>query len=1082
MKNQLKAHCFTIFTALLLALVPVMGISQAAQAQDAAAVYYVTPGGSGDCSSWENPCDLPTALAAASGGSEIWTAAGVYWPGADPASSDPRSATFQLKDGVAIYGGFTGTETGREERDPAANLTVLSGDIDGNDSQTPVVTDLSTITGNATNSYHVVTGADGALLDGVTITAGNANGSEDQRFGGGMYNLSSSPTVNDVIFSGNTAAMHGGGMENISGSSPALTNVTFSGNSAVGGGGGGMYNLHSSPTLTDVTFSGNSAASGGGMGSSSGYDSSYSATLVNVTFIGNSASENGGGMVNFFGSSPALTNVTFIGNSAASGGGMANLYITSPTLTNVTFIGNTAASGGGIYNRDRNQVMIRNTILWGNTGDEVVDGRPDYPSTAAITSSIVLGGCPEGADCTNVISADPLPGAPGDYGGFTQTIPLLPGSSAIDAGDDSQCPAADQRGVARVGVCDIGAFEYNYAGVYYTVPGGSGTRDGQSWANASDLRNALKTARSGDEIWAAAGVYKPTTDPTDRLATFQLNDGVAVYGGFAGTETGREERDPAANLTVLSGDIDGNDSQTPVVTDLGTITCNDTNSYHVVTGADGALLDGVTITAGNANGPTDPIFFGGGMYNHFSSPVLNDVTFSGNSAAAGGGMSNDYSSPTLTDVTFNGNSASANGGGMRNWFNSNPKLTGVTFTGNTAAGNGGGMHNGSGSSPALVNVTFSGNTAAADGGGMYNYNGSRPTLANVTFSGNSASGSGGGLVNEGYSSPPLTNVTFSGNSAASVGGMVNRYHSSPVIINTILWGDTGGEVVNLDSSTPAITSSVVQGGCPLTGAACTNVISADPLLGAPGNYGGLTRTIPLLLGSSAIDAGDDATCPAADQRGVARPQGAHCDIGAFEKELAVVALSDLVYNYNGSPKSATVTTEPAGLAVVVTYNGSPDLPVNAGDYRVLATINDMKYMGLAEGTLTILPAADLGITKADSKDPIKPGAGLVYTLVVSNNGSYAAQSVSVVDTLDRDTIYVSTSAPKGWSCSFATGKVTCTNASLAVGSTAAIKITVTVSKTVKTGKELVNNAAVSSATYDPDSTNNLVVQKTLVLK
>ena len=75
-----------------------------------------------------------------------------------------------------------------------------------------------------------------------------------------------------------------------------------------------------------------------------------------------------------------------------------------------------------------------------------------------------------------------------------------------------------------------------------------------------------------------------------------------------------------------------------------------------------------------------------------------------------------------------------------------------------------------------------------------------------------------------------------------------------------------------------MSDSVVQGGY----AGGTNIITTDPKLGTLGNYGGSTQTIPLLAGSSAIDAGNDATCPATDQRGVGRPQGAHCDIGAYE--------------------------------------------------------------------------------------------------------------------------------------------------------------------------------------------------------
>jgi hypothetical protein len=345
------------------------------------------------------------------------------------------------------------------------------------------------------------------------------------------------------------------------------------------------------------------------------------------------------------------------------------------------------------------------------------------------------------------------------------------------------------------------------AWIWYTKPGGTG--DCSSWANACTLQTALTDAVSGDEIWAAAGTYKPTTG-ADRTATFQLKDGVALYGGFAGkvTETHRTDRNPATNLTTLSGDI-------------GTAGVNSDNSVHVVKGATGATLDGFTITAGNNANGTFPNDRGGGMYNSYSSPTLTNVTFSGNSAIYGGGMYNGYSSPTLTNVTFSGNSAQQ----------------------------GGGMYNGY-SSPVLINVTFSGNSATNGGGGLYND----------------------------HSSPTLTNVTFSGNLATNGGGgMYNGYSSSPQIRNTILWGNTapsGAQIYN-DSSTPVVSYSVVQDGY----AGGTNII-ADPKLGTLGNYGGFTQTIPLLAGSSAINA-TSSNCPTTDQRGESRSTPT-CDIGAFE--------------------------------------------------------------------------------------------------------------------------------------------------------------------------------------------------------
>ena len=424
------------------------------------------------------------------------------------------------------------------------------------------------------------------------------------------------------------------------------------------------------------------------------------------------------------------------------------------------------------------------------------------------------------------------------------------------------------------------------AGIRYAIPGGTG--DCSSWANACTLQTALTGAASGNEIWVAAGTHKPTAG-ADRTATFQLMNSVALYGGFAGTETSRIERNPALNVTILSGDIDNNDSQTPIITDLTTVTGNTTNSYHVVTGATGATLDGFTITAGNANDASDPYDRGGGMSNIFSSPTLKNVTFSGNSAqdGGGGGMSNLSSSPTLTNITFSGNATSMFSGGMDNSVSSSPMLTNVTFSGNSAQ-YGGGMSNFSSSSPTLTNVTFSGNTASSIGGGMFNYN------------------------------------------------------SSLQIRNTIFWGNTAGSAgaqIYNDGSTPVVSDSVVEGGCP-SGSTCTNIITANPLLGALGNYGGSTQTIPLLAGSSAIDTGDNATCATTDQRGYVRPVdgdgngSAICDIGAYEAGSAPPLPATYVYlplvQNSGSQITPTPTPTPNQTTTppVTPTTPAPPVPQN----------------------------------------------------------------------------------------------------------------------------------------------------------
>ena len=490
---------------------------------------------------------------------------------------------------------------------------------------------------------------------------------------------------------------------------------------------------------------------------------------------------------------------------------------------------------------------------------------------------------------------------------------------------------------ALVAALILGISPARAAGVRYAKPEASGSGDCLSWENACILQTAIAGAVSGEEIWVMEGLHFPTASAAERTAAFQLKSGVAVYGGFGGTETARDQRDPSARLTVLSGDIDHNDSQTPVITDIAAVTGNATNSYRVVNGSTGAVLDGFTITAGNANGGhpqnqgagmnnagSSPVlanlvfigntaYTGGGMNNESDSrPELTHVSFVGNYARGGGGMFNEYSSPALTDVSFIGNSTPEDGdaGGMYNYQSaptllrvlfqansadygggmlnrqSSPVLTDVVFHDNYAVYQGGGMENINGSSPALTNVTFSSNRTAAEGrgGGLRNYDGSHPVLTDVTFYGNSST-YGGGMESDTDTGTTLIHVTFAGNSA-SFGGAVFTYSGTNEIRNSLFWGNTaggGGSQIYDNQMSSVIRDSVVQGGCP-SGSTCTNVIADDPALGVPGDHGGFTRTIPILDGSSALDAADDSVCPAEDQRGVSRPQGSHCDIGAYEQE------------------------------------------------------------------------------------------------------------------------------------------------------------------------------------------------------
>jgi hypothetical protein len=343
-----------------------------------------------------------------------------------------------------------------------------------------------------------------------------------------------------------------------------------------------------------------------------------------------------------------------------------------------------------------------------------------------------------------------------------------------------------------------------------------------------------------DTPYNDAGGAQPILDlgylGPDRRAAFELKSGVALYGGFEGTESSRDDRDPQENPTVLSGDIDDDDITDPDGVVADTANLRGYNSLHVVSSravTETALLDGFIITAGNADDANRwSGGSGGGMCNLYSSnPTLTNVTFSGNAAIEGGGMFNHYlGNPTLTNVTFIGNDA-RDGAGMFNNFISSPRLTNVTFDGNHAGESGGGMYNDDDSNPTLARVTFIDNDAVSNGGGMYNSS-SSPSLVNVTFDGNRAKGgSGGGMYNH-ESSPTLTNVTFNDSYAAeNGGGMHNVSSSGTTLINVIFSSNDakdGGGMRN-DMSSPTLTNVLFTGNSASQGGGLFNELS-DPTL------------------------------------------------------------------------------------------------------------------------------------------------------------------------------------------------------------------------------------------------------------
>ena len=448
--------------------------------------------------------------------------------------------------------------------------------------------------------------------------------------------------------------------------------------------------------------------------------------------------------------------------------------------------------------------------------------------------------------------------------------------------------------------------------------------DGKTWATAfSDLQSAL-TESSCIEVWVAKGVYKPTATG-DRTASFNIRPATRVYGGFIGNERELPERNIEANTTILSGDIDGNDANA-ASTEIDAVSADirGFNSYHVVQmdGTSGiaititTILDGFTITGGYAERTSGGgLYCNGGTDGGRCSPTLSNMVFSGNYADyLGGAVINDGSvlgdsSGRFIHVVFSGNSANRGGGAVANYGfyggQSSPTFDSCLFSNNTVTsgtGGGGAMFNeayrGGVVNPLTIQSLFL-NNSAYFGGAIGNIAGQSSTInpvsENTTFVNNVGYAYGGAIYTTGeragVANVTLNNATFSGNQGRGPAMSLDDYEGSATITstisNTIAW-DTSPDGVEFEinsTSVPEINTSIVTNGCP-SGATCSDITSANPLLSQLADHGGATLTMLPLPGSPAIDNGDDSPsiCPDVDQRNVDRPQGTHCDIGAVERQ------------------------------------------------------------------------------------------------------------------------------------------------------------------------------------------------------
>jgi len=434
--NQGRKQFWLLALVIFLGCAQVLPITGALAAGGGGQIYHVKMNGGDDGKSglsWSDAfATLQKALESAVSGDQIWIAKGTYYPTKEIDPADSRTKTFQMKKGVAIYGGFPADAAdGFTERDWVKNETILSGD-------------LGTQQDTSDNAYHVfyhyqLNLDETALLDGVTITGGNANGSGNHQFGGGMYNRVShpklhnvtisdniattgggmvndyanpvlesvtirnnrstdsaggidnnysSPILTDVMILDNTAAEYAGGIQN-SGGEPKLTNVEISGNKAIDFDGGGIYNWNSNPVLSNVTISRNKARSGGGM-----TNWQLSRPVLNhVTISENEATKYTGGGIDNNNSHPVLSHVIVQANKAGTTGGGIQNFKSSPVLTNVLIVINQAKSGGGgIHSSNESRPVLTNVTISGNNSSSGYGGLDhSNSSTTSLRNSIVWG-------------------------------------------------------------------------------------------------------------------------------------------------------------------------------------------------------------------------------------------------------------------------------------------------------------------------------------------------------------------------------------------------------------------------------------------------------------------------------------------------------------------------------------------------------------------------------------------------------------------------------------------------------------------------------------------------------------------
>ncbi len=673
----------------------------------------------GDGTAWSNAFGtLNEAILTAVKGDTIWMASGTYYP----SDIDDRYASFNLKDGIAIYGGFEGNETLLKDRDWNRNKTILSGDIGEPDVQED-------------NSYHILraqmSDLDSAFIDGVTLTEAYADSwNNDNNRGGGLLAKGGYVEIVNSIISDNYVSDDGAAIY-VSGAKVRTVNSMIINNSC-GDDGGGIYSYNGSVEVINSIIYGNYA--GWGSGGIYGYGGSY---IANSIIWNNRAARNTNNIAHssatyscieggYYGEGNIGSDPMFIDVDALD----FRLNAISPCIN--------AGNNDSIPTGLSTDLLGNNRILEDSVDVGCFEGGVSTPiclspSNNAIIKGVFLGTEVEFEGGWAIDVAEPSEG-------IYKIEYWREGSdpSLIDLSD--QMSITTSLGNGHVYYWRIGHFindelpswspvnSFSLTHEYSLKVENGSSGNGARWQDAfGTLQDALEEAVAGDEIWIAAGTYYPSEDG-NRGESFTIDKTLSIYGGFSGSEVYLEDRIWRGNRTILSGNI-------------GLELVENDNSNRIITAnlssTDTLLIDGLEINDGRAD--SYPLTTGAGMYITSGKTILRNVTFSQNYASADGGAISVYNGNLdLHNCVLHNNETGDDGGALHAYF-SDVNVKNTTIVNNKARYQGASIYSYGKTTKLTNSIVWGNNSENYDGDNMRISSASYSCIENYNGTGNVSS-------------------------------------------------------------------------------------------------------------------------------------------------------------------------------------------------------------------------------------------------------------------------------------------------------------------------------------------------------